>query len=147
QGDHPPSRPELERIAAVADAQGLLDHVHADDHARATAVGGVVHLAGAERRGGAQVDGVELVPEPERVAHVTLVAEPVEPAGEEREDVDLHEVSSSRPRKARSTRILRPSRSMSLIASEMKGMSTPSGPTSRTSQDGPRTTRVTSPKP
>ena len=43
-----------------------------------------------ERRRRAQVDARELVAEPERVADVPLLEEPVEPAREQREDVDAH---------------------------------------------------------
>src|SRR5262249_24105308 len=128
----------------VALTQRRLHHVDANHHPGATAVRGVVDLAGPQGRGIAEVDELEAVAELLRVAHVPLVAEPPEPFGEQREDVDLH---GSRPRKARSTSMSRASMSTRLTASLTNGTSTPSGPTSSRSHEGASITRWTSPRP
>src|SRR5205823_1139502 len=130
--DHAAPPRQLEGIAAVAPKQGGLDHVHADDHSGTATVGRVVDLTGAERSGRPQVDRLELVVQRERIANVPLAPEPVEPAGEERDDVDPHS-----PRNRLSTSMTSPTER---IASETNGRSVPSSSSSR-SQEGAWITR------
>ena len=119
----PAALAQLERIGVVARPQRRLDHVHPDDHAGAAAVGRVVHLAGLERRSGAQVDELELVPELERVRTWRWLVNQSNQRREERDHVDLH------PRNSRSRWISRaPGRA--LIASDTSGTSVPSSSSS-----------------
>src|SRR6185436_762992 len=115
-------------------------HIHPDHHPRPAPVRGVVHLAGLERRGLTEIHEVELGPERERVRHMVLRPEPVEPVREEGDDVDRH------PRNPSRTRISPAPVSTRSIASDMNGTSTPSS-SSSTEHDSPSTTWTTRPCP
>src|SRR3954463_9832483 len=150
QGDHAARG----RGLAVARREGRLHHVDPQDHARAAPVRGVVHLAGAQRRRRPDVDEAELEPGAQGVPHVTLLREPLKPAREEREDVDVHDLASppasgsrSMSRKPVSTSITPAAVSTRLTASEMNGTRMAGSPTSSTSHEGPATTRLTTPSP
>src|SRR5829696_3298719 len=88
QGDDAPPPRGLDGVDAVAALQGALDHVDADHHPGAAAVRGVVDPVVRDRGRRPQVDPLHLVTLADHVANVPLLIEPVEPAREEREDVD-----------------------------------------------------------
>src|SRR4051794_24655747 len=110
--EHPPARREREdaplraqrhRVLAVDAPQRVVHDVHAQDHPGAAAERRVVDLATAERRELARVERAQLVALLLGVADMALGAEPVEPLGEERDDVELHGYARPSPRNARST--------------------------------------------
>src|SRR3954447_24208233 len=144
QRDHAPLLGQLHRVDPVAGAQGGLQDVHAQDHARAPAERRVVDLPPLQRRGGPHVDRLDGVPGGERVGHVALAAEPLEPVGEEREHVDVH----GAPTNSMSTSMRRVSRSMVRIASCTIGTSS-SPPSTRStssaSHEGSAIIRRTTP--
>ena len=88
--DHAAARAHGDRVLAVARAERRLDDVDPQHHPGAAAERRVVDLARLQRRRRAVVDAVERRAQLERVGHVALPAEPVEPGREQREDVDLH---------------------------------------------------------
>ena len=76
-------------LAVVRGLQRRVDDVDAQDHPGAAAVRSVVHLAAAQRGRVPEVEEADLGPPLDRVSDVTLAAEPVEPLGEQGEDVNL----------------------------------------------------------
>ena len=97
QRDHPPVRRQLERVDAVARAQRRLHHVRPGSPSRRRrrrACRPPGRPSAAWWRAGPRTSSQW--PERLRVAHVALAREPLEPAGKQREDVDLHQ----RPRNA-----------------------------------------------
>ena len=107
QRDHAALRAQLDGVDAVEGAQRRVHDVDAQHHAGAAAERRVVDLAARERRVVARVERAHLVAVLQRVAHVALRAEPVEPLREERDHVELHRSASSRPRKRASTSMRR----------------------------------------
>ena len=101
QRDDAPLRAQVDRVDAVEAAQRRVHDVDAQDHAGAAAERRVVDLAAAQRRVVARVERAHLAAAADRVAHVALGREPLEPLGEQRDDVELHQSAS--PRNARST--------------------------------------------
>jgi hypothetical protein len=71
----------------VGRVQRRVDGVDPQHHAGPAAVGRVINLAAAERRRVAVIEEADLRPPLERVAQVPLPEEPLEPLGEEGEDV------------------------------------------------------------
>ncbi len=120
--DHAALRAELDGVDAVEGAQRRIHDVHAQHHAGAAAERRVVDLAAGERRVEARVERAHLVTVLERVAHVALRAEPVEPLREERDHVQLH-YSASSPRNRASTSMRRAVGSTDAIASCTSGTS------------------------
>src|SRR6185295_8281446 len=72
----------------VGSVQRRVYGVNPEHHARSAAVGGVVDLTAAERRRLAVVEEANLRAELERVGDVPLAEKPLEPLGEEGEDVN-----------------------------------------------------------
>ena len=97
QRDHAPLRAQLDRVDAVEAAQRGVHDVDAQHHPGAAAERRVVDLPARQRRVVARVERAQLVAGGERVAHVALAAEPVEPLGEERDDVKLHSLQPGTP--------------------------------------------------
>ena len=117
QRDHAALLARVHRVLAVARPQRVLHDVDAQHHPGAAAEGRVVDRAAAQRRRRARVHRVERVPERERVGDVALPPEPVEPPGEQREDVNLH-ARTSCPRRSGA-----PSTSSERTASRTSGIS------------------------
>ena len=83
QGDHPVAgRP----VVGCVERGG--DDVDPQDHARAAAVGLVVHLTGLERRRVAVVEQAELELRAEHGRERALLGEPAKRMWDEREDID-----------------------------------------------------------
>ena len=88
------------RDPAVHGIERRRDDVHPEHHPRPTPVRLVVDLAGAERRRVAVVEDAQLELVPEHRRHGPALADPLERAGNQREDVDAHDSSevTRRPR-------------------------------------------------
>src|SRR5436305_1610570 len=146
QRDHRPLIAQRHRVLPVSGPQRRLHHVDAEHHACAAPKRRVVHLPSLQRRVVAVVHVLDRVARCAGRSDVVLLPEPIEGAGKQSEDVDLHHAS---PRKARSTSIRRRSTSTSRTASPTSGTNSgslaPARSTSNTSQEGRAIRRLTIP--
>ena len=82
------SYPSWPSAIAVGGGKRRVHDIDSQDHSGPAAVRGVVDLAAAQRRRVPVVEEPDLGPTVDRVPDVALAEEPIEPLGEQREDVN-----------------------------------------------------------